>query len=123
MGIALGRNPNGVVHDLRVGFVPLLRSRIGTAVTVLATGGVLVARLAEAIDGWAFAGALLAAVLGPGLVLRVLDARRTRPADGAEAPEVDEVAWEWVGIDRPFTQDDVAALDRALGLETVEPVA
>jgi hypothetical protein len=29
----------------------------------------------------------------------------------------DEIAWEWVGIDRPFTPDDVDVLDRALGLE------
>jgi branched-chain amino acid transport system permease protein len=114
MGIALGRNPNGVVHDLRVGFAPLLKSRLATTITVVATAGVLGARLAEAISGWGFAGALVAAILGPGLVLRFLDARRSRP------DEEDEVAWEWVGIDRPFTPEDVAILDRELGLETVE---
>ena len=122
MGIALGRNPNGVVQDLRVGFAPVLRNRLVTAVTVLATLGVLGLRLADSIDGWAFTGALAAAVLVPGLLLRTADARRTKATtdlddvDVEEAP--DEVAWEWVGIDRPFTPDDVAVLDRALGLET-----
>jgi hypothetical protein len=58
----------------------------------------------------------------PGLLLRLWDARAAEMStevdevDLEEAP--DEVAWEWVGIDRPFTPDDAAALDRALGLET-----
>ena len=118
MGIALGRNPNGVAHDLRLGFAPLLRSRIGTAVTVVATAGVLGARLAEAISGWGFALALVAAVLVPGLLLRLVDARRSRAAVApTDTGDVADVAWEWVGIDRPYTPDDAAALDRALGLE------
>jgi len=118
IGIALGRNPNGVAHDLREGFAPLWRSKVGTGVTVAATAGVLALRWDEAIDGGAFALALLAAILGPGLVLRAVDARRDRSIAASTADEdPGDVAWEWVGIDRPYTPDDVAALDRALGLE------
>jgi branched-chain amino acid transport system permease protein len=119
MGIALGRNPNGIAHDLREGFAPLWRSKLGTVVTVAATASVLGLRWTEAITGWAFTLGLAAAILVPGLVLRILDARKARAATVAsEAVVPDDVAWEWVGIDRPFTPDDVAALDRALGLET-----
>jgi len=122
MGIALGRNPNGVVQDLREGFAPVLRSKLVTAFTVVATLGVLGLRFNDAIDGWAFAGALAAAILVGPLLLRIATARKDvatvdlDEVDVAEAPE--EVAWEWVGIDRPFTPDDAAVLDRALGLET-----
>lgn len=124
MGIALGRNPNGIVQDLRVGFAPVFRSWITTGVTVAATGAVLALRLTDAIDGWAFALALTAAVLFAPLVLRVVTARRAAglaPTNGAEpdaGPAPEDVPWEWVGVDRPFTPEDVAVLDRALGLET-----
>ena len=125
MGIALGRNPNGIVQDLREGFAPMFRSWFTTGVTVVATGAVLGLRLADAIDGWAFALALTAAVLAAPLVLRVVTARRaagglahTNGAEPDAEPAPEDVPWEWVGIDRPFTPEDVAVLDRALGLET-----
>jgi branched-chain amino acid transport system permease protein len=120
MGIALGRNPNGVVQDLREGFRPVLRSKVVTGFTVLATLGVLALRYDGAIDGAAFAGLLAAAILVGPLVLRVVDARRARASVDADPEAVatpDEIAWEWVGIDRPFTPDDADVLDRALGLE------
>jgi hypothetical protein len=62
-------------------------------------------------------------------VLRLRDARalgqadQVVPADPTGAPAgagLDEgatVPLEWVGIDRPFTREDVARLDRELGLE------
>ncbi len=120
MGIALGRNPNGVVQDLREGFRPVLRSKVVTGLTVLATLGVLALRFQDAVDGWAFAGLLTAAVVVGPLILRVVTARQDKASLAADVEAVDspeDIAWEWVGIDRPYTQDDVDVLDRALGLE------
>jgi branched-chain amino acid transport system permease protein len=123
MGIALGRNPNGIIQELRVGFAPLAKAPVALIGTVGATAAVLGLRLAEVIDGGAFALLLIAAVLGPGLLLRLRDARGLGHADQLEVAEsavLDEgatVPLEWVGIDRPFTREDVAVLDRELGLE------
>ena len=114
MGIALGRNPNGIVHDLREGFAPLLKSWVATGITVVASAGVLGLRWAEMVSGWGFTLALAAAIFLPGLVLRFVTARNGRAAEEAD----EDVAWEWVGIARPFTPEDVAVLDRELGLET-----
>jgi hypothetical protein len=36
-----------------------------------------------------------------------------------DATQSATVPLEWVGIDRPFTPEDVAQLDRELGLEAV----
>ena len=47
--------------------------------------------------------------------------RRTPPARGvatdAGGPVPEAVPLEWAGIVRPFTEDEVASLDRVLGLE------
>jgi branched-chain amino acid transport system permease protein len=123
MGIALGRNPNGIIQELRVGFAPLAKAPVALVATVGATAAVLVLRLVEVIDGGTFALLLIAAVLGPGLLLRFRDARalgeadQPEPSTGAAFDEGTTVPLEWVGIDRPFTHEDVALLDRELGLE------
>jgi branched-chain amino acid transport system permease protein len=129
MGIALGRNPNGIIQELRVGFAPLAKAPVALIGTLAATAAVLGFRLADVLDGGLFALLLIAAVLGPGLVLRLRDARalgqadQVDPVDQAEAPAsvgLDDgatVPLEWVGIDRAFTREDVARLDRELGLE------
>jgi branched-chain amino acid transport system permease protein len=120
MGIALGRNPNGIIQELRVAFSPLARAPVALTTTVGATAVVLGLRLAEVIDGGAFALLLVAGVLSGPLLLRL---RETRGATRAErdarvaAGEGATVPLEWVGIERPFTREDVAELDRELGLE------
>jgi branched-chain amino acid transport system permease protein len=131
MGVALGRNPNGIVHDLRTSFAPVARVPLALATTLAATAAVLVLRLVELIDGWTFVGLLMVAVaLGPALV-RLQERRAAGPApvepgeparaahDAEAEAGARDVPLEWVGIERPFTPDDVVALDRALGLETV----
>jgi branched-chain amino acid transport system permease protein len=116
LGITLGRNPNGVVSELRIGFAPLLKSKIATALTVGGVAAVLALRWFELVSGWGFVLGLGVALFGPGLVLRFGPRAATEVEEGEVEP--DDVPWEWVGIDRPFTPDDVAVLDRALGLET-----
>lgn len=118
MGIALGRNPNGIVQDLRQAFAPLARAPLGLLVTLATTAAVLVLRWVDAVSGVPFVAVLVAAVLSGPLLLR-LRASRSTPVEAVLQDEpADEVALEWLGIDRPFTPDDVAGLDRALGLES-----
>jgi hypothetical protein len=61
----------------------------------------------------------LGVFLGP-LLMRVGLAGGQPPieSDLPDTGEEDDVPLEWLGIDRPFTSTDVAALDRAIGLET-----
>jgi branched-chain amino acid transport system permease protein len=118
MGIALGRNPNGIIQELRVSFAPVGENLTALVLTLGSVAAVLALRLAEVIDGGLFALLLILSVLSGSLLLRVLDARRPAPtAHGAT--ESATVPLEWVGIERPFTREDVAELDRELELEAV----
>jgi branched-chain amino acid transport system permease protein len=118
LGVALGRNPNGIVHSLREGFAPLRRAPALLVVTVAGTAAVVALRLGDALTGAPFALALLGVPLAGGLGAQLLAARRERalPPDGAGDARR-EVPLEWVGIERPFAEADVAALDRELGME------
>jgi hypothetical protein len=54
------------------------------------------------------------------VLLRLRETSRRRAesrADDQAAPPSDDVPLEWLGIERPFTAADVAALDEGLGLE------
>jgi hypothetical protein len=64
--------------------------------------------------------ALMAELAAGGLAAQVLEARRAPEMAAEDA--ADDVPLEWAGIVRPFTAEEVAALDRELGLEP-EPVA
>jgi branched-chain amino acid transport system permease protein len=106
MGIGLGKNPNGVVPDVAERFSPLRRATAILAVMLLAIVGLVVAAKLEILDNWTFAFAV-----GGVIVLASAIADRKRLIGEDEEP------LEWVGIDRPFTADDVRKLDAELGLE------
>lgn len=123
MGIALGRNPNGIAHRLREGFAPLRRQPALMVGTLVGVAAVLALRLGDVIDGGIFAVALVGEVVAGGLAAQVIEARRAPdaaadPGDadarGADEPE----PLEWAGVDRPFTEEEIATLDRVLGLES-----
>jgi branched-chain amino acid transport system permease protein len=121
MGIALGRNPNGIAFALREGFAPLRRQPALLAGTAVGVAAVVALRLTDVIDGGVFAFALGAELAAGALAAQVLAARRhpPEPAVAEAGPDAapDAVPLEWAGIVRPFTEDEVASLDRALGLE------
>jgi branched-chain amino acid transport system permease protein len=121
MGIALGRNPNGIAFALREGFAPLRRQPALLAGTAVGVAAVVALRLTDVIDGGVFAFVLGAELAAGALAAQVLAARRhpPEPAGGEAGPDAapDAVPLEWAGIVRPFTEDEVASLDRALGLE------
>ena len=116
MGIGLGRNPNGVTGDIREQFQPLWRAR-----AVHGRSGRRPRRAVRPVQG------------GRDLRVELRDRRRAlhvRRAAGGEdrsprcagsAPAVPlEIEWETVGIERPFTEDDLVTLDRALALPRSE---
>jgi branched-chain amino acid transport system permease protein len=108
MGITLGRNPDGVVTDLRHRVAPLLGS-IPALVALAALEAVLaILWINGSLSGWwAFIGGFLA----PFIAARVVD----RPA--VEADRLDDL--ELAGVDRPVTGADLDELDRRLALAEV----
>jgi branched-chain amino acid transport system permease protein len=121
LGITLGRNPNGIVHAMREGFAPLRTNIPVLTGTLAGVAAVVGLRLADVLTGTPFAVALLAVPVAGGLVAQTLADRSAAVArDAARAAdgEDEDVPLEWLGIARPYTAADVAALDRALGLET-----
>jgi branched-chain amino acid transport system permease protein len=106
MGIGLGKNPNGVVPDVAERFGPLRRATAILVVMLLGIVGLVIAAKLEIIENWTFAFAV-----GGVIVLASAIADRKRLIGEDEEP------LEWVGIERPFTADDVRRLDAELGLE------
>jgi len=115
MGIALGRNPNGAVHDMAAGYRILLAAPLAL-VGLLASLGVAAAlALAGAISGWGLTvAAVLALLLWPAVAARLV----SRAAPAGEEP----TALEWAGFTDRLDEDRVRAIDAALGIDSV-PVA
>jgi branched-chain amino acid transport system permease protein len=118
-GIGLGRNPNGAVHDMREGFAALANSPSALLVMTLAVLASYGLRLADAIDNWTFVACLVVIPLVASIVATLAAASEQRTK--AKLDDVPaETPLEWVGIDREWNDDDVAALDRYLGTSESE---
>ena len=136
MGIALGRNPNGIAHSLREALAPLRRRPVLLVGTLVGVAAVVALRLVDVLTGGPFALALVGEIAAGGLAAQLLEARRGSPtpgaprtggvggrsgddADGAAGPAAGPagVPLEWAGVVRPFTEEEVATLDRVLGLD------
>lgn len=106
VGVGVGRNPSGVVHDVVEGYRSLRGAR-----PLLFGAGVLgvvlyVLALTDVIGSWTFSlVALCAVMLLPVLGRMYLDEGRDRATP-----------LELVGVDEPYTDDLRARLDRELGL-------
>jgi branched-chain amino acid transport system permease protein len=120
IGISLGRDPNGAVSQIRDGFAPLRRSRPAMVVTAVAMFGVYVLRSTNVIDNWTTFFAATGVILLSVPVGEAFGRRGAIELPDEPLPEEDEVPLEWVGITRPWTDDDVRALDAALGMNEVE---
>ncbi|MEU8799346.1 ABC transporter permease [Spirillospora sp. NPDC048819] len=111
VGMGVGRNPSGFVHDVIEGYRSMRRARpvlygagaFGAVLYVLALTGV--------IGTWTFALiALCAVMLLPVFGRMYLDeGRRDRPTP-----------LELIGVDEPYTDELRARLDRELGLPALE---
>ena len=119
IGVSLGRNPSGAVNGIIEGFAPLGRAK---RLAFVGVGIEFVAYLLTwqgAISHWAFALFTIAMflfwprvviTLRPDIVLtpEQIEARRTA------------VPLELVGIERPFTQSDLDAYEKALALDSIK---
>ncbi len=118
-GIGLGRDPNGAVSQMRDGFAPLAASPSSLLVMTLTLLALYGVRLLGAIDNWTFVAGLVIVPLVASAVATVSAASKERVmAQLEDAP--DRTPLEWVGIDRQWTDDDLATLDRALGTSELE---
>ncbi len=115
IGIGVGRNPSGWVHDM-IGNFRTLRTRPW----VLAGGAVVevllyVLSLTKVLGHWWFAILTFVVLSLLPMVGQMADpeGRRRRAA---------EVPLEMVGIDSPYDDDLRLTLDRALGIEELAPV-
>jgi branched-chain amino acid transport system permease protein len=117
-GIGLGRNPNGAVHDIREGFLPLLESPPALIGMVVALVGLYVLRITDVITNWPYVVLTLACPVVATIVAGLLKPKAVEIAAG-HADEVLDVPLEWRGIDRPWNDDDLEEMDRAIRLEEV----
>jgi branched-subunit amino acid ABC-type transport system permease component len=104
-GIGMARNPNGFVLEIKERWAGVWRRPALVAGIVAALLVAFAARAAGALTNWPYVLVSLAILaLGPLPVTPMPVGRRREPG------------YEWLGIDRPFTDADVAALDAALAL-------
>jgi branched-chain amino acid transport system permease protein len=111
LGITLGRNPDGVVPDLRNRLLPLTRSVPAAAVVAAVEAALALGWLADAVSGWQ---ACIVGFLAPFVAATVVELAE-RPARAADP--LDDL--ELLGLDRAVTADDLAGIDRALALAEV----
>jgi hypothetical protein len=118
MGIGLGRNPNGAVADIREAFEPLPKRRVALGVFLFILAALYAYVLIADVGSWWFViGGVIALIACTQVAaLRAAPAPETEEAAGVEFADM---PLEWVGIDRPFTPEDVRELDDQLGLSEV----
>jgi branched-chain amino acid transport system permease protein len=117
-GIGLGRNPNGAVDDFRQGFLPLLDSPPALIGMVVALVGLYVLRITDVITNWPYVALTIAAPIVATIVAGLLKPKAVEVAAG-HLEETLDVPLEWRGIDRPWNEDDLEEMDRAIRLEEV----
>jgi branched-chain amino acid transport system permease protein len=117
IGIGLGRNPSGFLADSFQRYRVLIRDFPAVFV-----GGLAVILLAwllafeHVVNNWVFGVFVFAvAALLPYMGALFDPAAYRRRRSAAEA--VDQTPVELIGIDRPFTADDLRQIDRGVGLE------
>jgi len=106
-GVGLGRNPRGVLPEMRRPWEPVRRDPVALAVLLGGLALAWVLRLAHVINGWAFffVALVLALAVPPLAASRV--ARRAAPVEP-------EVPVEWRGVRRPWRAEDEEVLARGI---------
>ena len=112
MGIGLGRNPNGVSSDISKQFQPLRGATRVIAAMFVTVIALFAMRTAGVISNWMFGILAIVVVFAAPSIAGALAMRRDRSAKAV----AEQVPLELVGIDRPFTAEDVDLLDRELAM-------
>ncbi|MDI2131600.1 ABC transporter permease [Yinghuangia seranimata] len=117
-GVALGRNPNGMVAaQLRPKWDPALKHPFvlaGGAAVIVAAFAV---RQADLVGNWVMVIVIALSVVLISSVSRGIDNRKSGAPGGQPVlPEGMTAPPEKLGLSVPFTPEDIEALDRTLGL-------
>jgi branched-subunit amino acid ABC-type transport system permease component len=112
MGISLGRNPTGAVHQIVVGFAPVGRARPVIAAGLLIEGAAYVAARAGVIGNWWLLGVTAVLVVAMPAAAGALSRERSPAAGGHDG----DVEPELIGVERPFSTADRDRADRELGV-------
>ena len=114
-GIGIGNNPNGfIAQAVRPLWAPVRQTPKVLAGFLAGLVAVWVFRLADVLDNWSWALITLALVVALPQVSRIVQ-RRGAPSTAGSPTD----SPEWMGLAEPFGADDVALLDRELGLPKV----
>ena len=113
IGITMGKNPSGAVSDIVEGLDQIKQSKPLMFALIGLEAAIWGLTAAEVITNWNFVILTLVNMLiVPVVGGKILLARAMRGVPKPMPPEL-------VGIDRPFTPEDLAEMDRALNLEGV----
>ena len=124
--IGLGKNPNGfIAGDLRPRFALTTKYPRLIAGGVVLIGLIYLLRTQDVVNGWVLVIGMIVILLALPGIAEQLDKRTARAAAGPSTLSSDgtSVPLEWLGVDEPFTVDDVLVLDRKLDLPEVSSVS
>jgi hypothetical protein len=111
MGIGLGRNPNGVVRDVAGRFEPVRGRRWLIMGLLFALAGLVALAETGVLSGWWFGIFSVVAVFAiPGIATGL---------DRLDQRQATDLPLEWMGLDRPFAEEDVRAIDEVVALPRV----
>ena len=113
IGITMGKNPSGAVSDIVAGLDQIKQSKPLVITLVGLEAAIWALAATDVITNWNFVIlTMINLFIVPVIGGKVLLARAMRGVPKPVPPEL-------IGIDRPFTFDDLAEMDRALDLEGV----
>jgi len=113
IGITMGKNPSGAVSDIVNGLDQIKQSKSLVITLVGLEAAIWALTATDVITNWHFVIlTMINLFIVPVVGGKVLLARAMRGVPKPVPPEL-------IGIDRPFTSDDLAEMDRALDLEGV----
>lgn len=113
IGITMGKNPSGAVSDIVTGLDQIKQSKPLVITLVGLEAAIWALTATDVITNWHFVIlTMINLFIVPVIGGKVLLARAMRGVPKPVPPEL-------IGIDRPFTSDDLAEMDRALDLEGV----
>ena len=115
IGITMGKNPSGAITDIVEGLENIRRSKTLMFTMIGVQALIWVLAFGEVINNWHFViftafNLLVVPPLGGSIL-----AGRARSRAGVPPP----VPAEMIGVDRPYTAQDVEEMDRVLGFDTL----
>jgi branched-chain amino acid transport system permease protein len=114
IGIGLGRNPSGAAQDMSQSVLPLRRDPPMLAAMFASMALWWGLRIADVIDNWPFVLLVAASFV----VASLVSMKRAQPVLDLLSERPREI--EWAGVDEPWTDEQVADVERALALDQVK---